>query len=104
MIPEYCNTILVLIIFSNFSDRQSLMMVPEKAEGVSTEQQSKMKLSQFLNLKQKAKKEKPEAFPATPKGLLAISKRTAFKDETAFNDIEVQKLIDALLTNSRVIP
>ena len=71
MIPEYCNTILVLIIFSNFSDRQSLMMVPEKAEGVSTEQQLKMKLSQFLNLKQKVKK-KLEAFPSIPKDLLAI--------------------------------
>ena len=92
MIPEYYKTILVLIIFSNFSDRQTLMMVPEKAEGVSTEQQSKMKLSQFLNLKQKAKKEKPEAFPATPKELLATIKKTAF------NDVEAQKLIDVLLT------
>ena len=71
-------------------------MFPKKAEGVSTEQQSKMKLSQFLNLKQKAKKEKPEAFPATPKELFAISKRTAFKDETAFNDIKAKKLIDLL--------
>ena len=97
MIPEYCKTILVLIIFSNFSDRQTLMMVPEKAEGVSTEQQSKMKLSQFLNLKQKAKKEKPEAFPSIPKELLVISKKTAF------NDIEVEKFINVLLTNSRVI-
>ena len=55
-----------------------------------------MILSQFLNLKQKAKKEKPEAFPATSKELLAISKKTAFKDETAFNDVEAQKLIDVL--------
>ena len=57
-----------------------------------------MILSQFLNLKQKAKKEKPEAFPATPKELLATIKKTAFKDETAFNDVEAQKLIDVLLT------
>ena len=60
-------------------------MVPEKVEGVSTEQQSKMKLCQFLNLKQKAKKEKREAFPSIPKELFAISKKTAFKD------IEVEK-------------
>ena len=39
------------------------MMVPEKVEGVSTEQQSKMKLSKFMNLKQKIKKKKLEAFP-----------------------------------------
>ena len=58
-------------------------MVPEKVEGVSTEQQSKMKLSQFLNLKQKAKKEKPEAFPSIPKELLATA--------TVFKDIEVEK-------------
>ena len=51
-----------------------------------------MILSQFLNLKQKAKKEKPEAFPATPKELLATIKKTAF------NDVEAQKLIDVLLT------
>ena len=67
-------------------------MVPEKVEGVSTEQQSKMKSCQFLNLKQKAKKKKPEAFPATPKELLATIKKTAF------NDVEAQKLIDVLLT------
>ena len=79
MIPEYCKTILVLIIFSNFSDRQTLMMVPEKAEGVSTEQQLKMKLSQFLNLKQKAKKEKPEAFPSIPKEF-ACNSRNSFND------------------------
>ena len=45
-----------------------------------------------------AKKEKLEAFPDTPKELLATIKKTAFKDETAFNDVEAQKLIDVLLT------
>ena len=79
MIPEYCKTILVLIIFSNFSDRQTLMMVPEKAEGVSTEQQLKMKLSQFLNLKQKVKKEKLEDLPSIPKEF-ACNSRNSFND------------------------
>ena len=54
-----------------------------------------------MKSKQKAKKEKPEAFPSIPKELLAISKKTAFKDETAFNDIEAKKLID-LLTKQQV--
>ena len=35
-----------------------------------------MKLSKPMKSKQKAKKEKPEAFPATLKELLAISKKT----------------------------
>ena len=74
------------------------MMVPEKAEGVSTEQQLKMKLSKFLNLKQKVKKEKLEDFPSIPKELLAISKKTAFKD------IEVEKAHQCTFDNSRVIP
>ena len=51
MIPEYCKTILVLIIFSTFSDRQTFMMVTESKTSCSRE----------------AKKEKPEAFPDTPK-------------------------------------
>ena len=60
MIPEYCKTILVLIIFSTFSDRQTFMMVTESKTSCSRE----------------AKKEKPEAFPDTPKELLATIKRT----------------------------
>ena len=55
------------------------MMVPEKAEGVSTEQQLKMKLSKFLNLKQKVKKEKLEAFPSIPKEF-ACNSRNSFND------------------------
>ena len=48
--------------------------------------------------KQKANKEKPEAFPATPKELLATIKKTAF------NDVEAQKLIDVLLTKQQGDP
>jgi len=51
-----------------------------------------VKASKPSPTKQKAKKEKPEASPATPKELLATIKKTAF------NDVEAQKLIDVLLT------
>ena len=97
MIPEYYKTILVLIIF--------LIFQIDKVSWWSWEGRRciywaaiEMKLCQFLNLKQKAKKEKREAFPSIPKELFAISKKTAFKD------IEVEKLINVLLTNSRVTP